>query len=392
VFSVLDSISNILLHHGYKIFALYGTLLGAVREGDFIGHDHDVDMGVISSSSDPLNAAEMISEIATILIFHGYDVRHENVCLWVTDKNSGVKIDVYHLYFDNSEVLQLLWGVCGTVPYKKSDFTGYEAVSIGGRRIRSVSNPERLLEWTYGPNWRIPNPGHSWARDRLSKGKGGRPSREQSAAVYWANHYTHHALQYPSSFGEFVCSGALAGRSVIDIGCGNGRDTLLFTGSRTCVIAIDSSDHAIRACDRLVKSRPRLASFRSICADVLSEGVLEDAANDARKRARGGRITFYGRFLLHALNPDERKLFFDLLNKTSQKGDIAAFEFRSLEDEKLKKQHRYYGGRFFVDSGEITSNLLKNGWRVLVEASGTGFSPYYSEDPYLARVVAVRDK
>ena len=41
---------------GVRPFLAYGTLLGAVRQGDFIGHDSDADLGYVSAHDHPVDA------------------------------------------------------------------------------------------------------------------------------------------------------------------------------------------------------------------------------------------------------------------------------------------------------------------------------------------------
>ena len=55
---LLDSTEQVLaaLHEaGVEAFPAYGTLLGAIREQDFIGHDNDVDLGYVSRHTHPLD-------------------------------------------------------------------------------------------------------------------------------------------------------------------------------------------------------------------------------------------------------------------------------------------------------------------------------------------------
>ena len=53
---LLDSTEQVLsalLEAGVDAFPVYGTLLGAIREQDFIGHDSDVDLGYVSRHTAP---------------------------------------------------------------------------------------------------------------------------------------------------------------------------------------------------------------------------------------------------------------------------------------------------------------------------------------------------
>ena len=45
---------------GVRPFLAYGTLLGAVRQGDFIGHDSDADLGYVSEHDHPVDAVARV--------------------------------------------------------------------------------------------------------------------------------------------------------------------------------------------------------------------------------------------------------------------------------------------------------------------------------------------
>src|SRR5262249_14237434 len=57
---LLDAIGTVvtaLEEAGVRPFLAYGTLLGAVRQGDFIGHDSDADLGYVSEHDHPVDAS-----------------------------------------------------------------------------------------------------------------------------------------------------------------------------------------------------------------------------------------------------------------------------------------------------------------------------------------------
>ena len=67
---LLDSTEQVLaaLHEaGVDAFPAYGTLLGAIREQNFIGHDNDVDLGYVSRHTHPLDVIRESFRLQRIL-------------------------------------------------------------------------------------------------------------------------------------------------------------------------------------------------------------------------------------------------------------------------------------------------------------------------------------
>ncbi len=74
---LLDSTEQVLaaLHEaGVEAFPAYGTLLGAIREQDFIGHDNDVDLGYVSRHTHPLDVIRESFRLQRTLREQGYAV------------------------------------------------------------------------------------------------------------------------------------------------------------------------------------------------------------------------------------------------------------------------------------------------------------------------------
>src|SRR5699024_9419136 len=93
---------------GYDAFIFYGTLLGQVRENDFIGHDDDFDAAYLSKAKDGPTAASELRDIAYALIDSGFQVQGRPSALHIHDPlDLTNRIDLFHTYFDKSGRLAL---------------------------------------------------------------------------------------------------------------------------------------------------------------------------------------------------------------------------------------------------------------------------------------------
>ena len=180
---------------------MYGSLLGAVRDHNFIGHDFDFDAGYVSRHRDSAKVGAEVAEIALALLERGFRVESRVVCLYVFDDLSGPeRIDIFQLFFDEAGVLQFPWGIAGTTPFRIEQWQGTREIEFARTTGLIPHHAEAMVETMYGPNWRIPNPGFAWARDRKSKSPGGRVPPKAGSLVNWMSYWAHNSFAEPSTF------------------------------------------------------------------------------------------------------------------------------------------------------------------------------------------------
>ena len=149
---ILKKTANLLAECGIDFFLAYGTLLGAVREGNFIKGDEDADIVVKDEGK--------LYESLPFLWGNGLYINRifeTELYTFHTDGRRG-HLDMYILRpIDRWPYKNWCLSLCGHYVPKRF----FENISIGKYFIGGVSypypeNPENLLEWWYGKTWRVP--------------------------------------------------------------------------------------------------------------------------------------------------------------------------------------------------------------------------------------------
>ena len=204
---------------------------------------------------------------------------------------------------------------------------------------------------------------------------------------YWDNFYFHFVEKNESDFARF-CAGKiseLVNPIIIELGCGNGRDSIYFNSLNIPLFSFDLSEVAIR---KLEKLRLKNTSF-NIC-DFRNINNLAKRINElAKKKIK----IFYSRFTMHCVNEEvENELLLWLLNNMNG-NDYLFIESRTEIDELYGKGIPFDGGfvtshyRRFLNYENFKTKISKMGFKVQYEILSKGLAVQGDEDPRVMRFV-----
>ena len=152
---------------GHKVFINSGTLLGAVREGAFLGHDDDIDLGLImSSSKDSDVARELVATYRRLSAALDLPIKTSfNGPVLKIKLPSDVVVDLFPTWVRDSRVY--VWPhTFGELD--KEDLLPLATQSLHGVDMPAPADPEKMLALNYGEGWRTPDTGFifPWAAAR----------------------------------------------------------------------------------------------------------------------------------------------------------------------------------------------------------------------------------
>jgi SAM-dependent methyltransferase len=207
---------------------------------------------------------------------------------------------------------------------------------------------------------------------------------DDARRVYWDKYYANLndvTLPLPSQFAVFVANELQSPHRVVEFGCGNGRDSLLFSSHGHQVIGVDASDRAIKRCVRLAETLGERAVF--LTSDIKDPDLVGRIPTSENPTA------IYARFFLHAITEEDEDSFFRCANALTKDGDIMAVEYRTVRDlSQVKTTVSHY--RRFMDPAVVALAAVTHGFHVRYAVEGFGYAKYLQDDAYVARCVLVR--
>jgi len=370
---------------GYDLHVTYGTLLGYGREGDFVAGDDDFDTAYLSRHTDPAAVRAELLEILCTLLARGEDVRVFRRNLFHWHGPDGAVVDVFPSWIQGEDYF-MTFAVGG--PHAHVFRAGYEEVEFKGRSILVPRDVEGALEAIYGPSWRTPDPLFQWAVQPTAQAAMDAVSLDdlELARVHWTHFYGQdRGVPEPSPFASWVAARIPEHvRTVIELGCGNGRDTAAVAGGRRA-LGLDYSATAIER-NRAVWGESGIEFAQVDVSDAESlatatAGCFED-----------GPVAVYSRFFIHAISDEAEATLLDFLRRALPEGSIVYLEFRTEKDERTPKVFGEHYRRF-VDPDALVRRMRRGGHFALEHSErGHGLAVYKDEDPYVARLVLTRQR
>ena len=190
---------------------------------------------------------------------------------------------------------------------------------------------------------------------------------------YWNQYYGSRQtdlLPLPSQFAAFVAGEIDRNSSILDIGCGSGRDSFFFAANGIRTLGIDASEAAVRNCV-ITRDRFQIRNVQFLEASLSLLSV-------------SGPVSVYARFLLHAITEDEETMLLNLAVSICRSGGIFATEFRTIRDaSQVKVTPDHY--RRFLDPLLFLQKVQRFGFTPKYYVEGFGFAKHKNDDAYVAR-------
>jgi len=197
---------------------------------------------------------------------------------------------------------------------------------------------------------------------------------------YWNQYYGKDAaVKPPSDFAKVVVEHMEKDKQLIDLGCGNGRDSMFFCKNGIKVTAVNSSQAAIELFD---KSMPILA----LCDDFVETNALKCMEYDY----------CYARWSIHAISKVQQDKILPNIYNALKAGGLFFSESRTINDVKCGQgtplgENEYYADqhyRRFLDPAAFIAQLKDIGFEIRHVDESDKFSVMGDDSPTLIRVIA----
>jgi tellurite methyltransferase len=206
---------------------------------------------------------------------------------------------------------------------------------------------------------------------------------------YWEKYYTTHGqddgISKHSSFAEFCLEKILSQQklNIVELGSGNGRDSIYFAHHNHHVLALDQSTVAIDL-ERVNISDEINSNLIPMAEDfVLSDF---DFGYDID--------VFYSRFTLHSITKNDESILLPKVYNSLGEDGLFCVEVRTTNDtlcgvgefcgdNTYLTDHR----RRFIDSNKFLSDMVSMGFKLVYFTEENGLSVYKDDDPVLMRII-----
>jgi len=357
---------------GLDVFLCHGGLLGATRDGHLIGHD--IDLAFFSAYRHPFDVIRETRATERTLKGLGWHVVRTSgasMRVWVPlpdDKRGWVDVLAgFHV----GSTFHLAGSRIGELD--REHLVPLREVELDGVCFPAPANAAKVLEFTYGPSWAVPDPTYRFeppAADVRRMAAWFRGSRTR--LHYWQDRYWHARRRTgPSEFAEWVDARTEPRSRIVELGAGSGRDTIWFSEQGHVVVGADYCGAARTKANESARAAGAPVTFTSINLESLYS-VLTSAAQIAHEP---GISNVYARGLIDILAPSGREGLWRFCAIAGRRGGRTFLEFRADDAP-----------------ASLFEEIERHGGHVVDKLVRRGLAPLGKEDPNICRLVLSWEK
>lgn len=318
-------------------------------------------------------------------------IKYAKICKMLTDQGMTVICCTIAMYDEvrewnrknNKGYVEIFLDVPIDILIKRDQKGMYSQYKKG--KINNLAGMDMKVEFPKTPDIRIENNGCMTVKecvDKILQFKVSFSSDFDRDTDYWNRFYQNtHDIDAPSPFAVTIGEELLPEKNLLELGCGNGRDSIYFNNLGLNVTAIDASDFAIN----LLQKKYQNGNLCFICDDFVCSPTIFAGQYDY----------CYSRFTIHAINEEQESEVIKNVYKVLKDGGKFFIEVRSINDEiygkgkKVGRNSFIYKGHFrrFVVKEELEEKMANAGFIIEYVEEKRDFAPFGDTNPPIIRLI-----
>jgi|TARA_B110000285_G_C15142505_1_gene631930 tellurite methyltransferase len=203
---------------------------------------------------------------------------------------------------------------------------------------------------------------------------------------YWESFYSkQRTIGDPTMFAKHILENyeVKEGANLIELGCGNGRDSTFFHKNGLNVLAVDQAESEID----FLKSQ-----YES------SEGITFFCGDFSKLESKKDYDIVYSRFTLHSINATEQDWTLNWVYENLNEGGLFCIEVRGQKNELYEKGEKVAGEndayihdnhyRRFIEFNFLCEELKRLGFIIEFSKEASGFAPFKDTNETFIRIIS----
>lgn len=204
---------------------------------------------------------------------------------------------------------------------------------------------------------------------------------------YWTEYYSKNSKPTnASTFAEFILPKLDSNKNLIELGCGNARDSIYFAQNNLNVVAVDQVQEEIDYLNENHKEE----NILFVCDDFTN---LANTSDDIINETDFDYI--YSRFTFHSINEAKEDRTLDWIENTLDNGGCFLLEARSLNDPMFKQgkslsdtENYTTHYRRYMNLNKIIEKLESRNFEIIYKIEDNNLAVYKDDNPYVIRIIA----